>query len=221
MIFTPQQNLPCLSPEDYAAWALYMQCLAQTLEDKFNTVAEQQSAFRNRYAGVWRNAVPIVSDGSGNFATTAVANLHWNDPVNPPSQGSGAPNDPVRYNFPGDVFNGLYALGGTVFFNAGATSGSLRQMEFPVYYTSTIGVVSNVVTLDASEESLSGGEALAATTQLSIANREITPASNNFGVPIGFTIRIIEADAGAITIPAGGLTFWAIFIGEDNLLGGA
>lgn len=213
------QQLPCLEGTDYAAYALYMQCLAETLEGKFNAIAASQDEFRNRFAGVWRNTVPIVS-ASGAFATTAIPALHWNDPVNPPSTGSGAPNDPVRYLFPGDVFGGLYALGGTVFFNAGATAGSSRRMEFPVYYTSTIGTVSNVVTLDASEESLSGGEALYTGTQLSIANREITPASNNFGVPIGFTVTLTELDAGVITIPVGGLTFWAIFIGENNLIGG-
>ena len=214
------QKLPCLSPEDYAAYALYMKCLADTLEDKFTAINDQFSAFRRRYAGVWRNTVPIVSDGSGNFVTTNVANLHWNDPVNPPSDGTGAVGDPIRYNFPGNVEDGLYEVGGTVFFNAGATSGSLRQMEFPVYYTSTIGIVSNVVTLDTSEESLSGGESLNCSAQLPISNQEVPADSNNFGVPIGFTVTLTEADAGAITIPAGGLTFWAVFIGTNNLIGG-
>lgn len=223
MEFTPVQNLPCLSPEDYAAYATYMQCLAEALEGKFTEKNDALESFRNNYAGVWRNTSAIVSSGGGflDFGPGTVANLFWNDPDNPPSTGTGAAIDPVRMLFPGMVPGGLYQVGATVFFNQGATANSNRQMTGEVFFNTTTGPVSSTGITVATEESLTGGEALFADFQVQLTSREIFPGSGTFGTPIGFRIGGIEGDAGAITVAAGGITIYAVFIGTNTLIGGA
>lgn len=223
MEFTPVQNLPCLSPDDYAAYATYMQCLAEDLEAKFSEKNDTLMGVRNSYAGVWRNTAALVSDGSGlwTFGPSQVANLFWNDPFNSPSAGTGAATDPLRFQFPGMVAGGLYQVGATVFYNQGATANSTRQLLGLAYFSSNTGLVQGVSINVATEESLSGGEPLFADYQIELTSREITPLSGNFGTPIGFVMSGFEGDAGTITVPIGGLTIYAVFIGTNTLIGGA
>lgn len=221
MQFTPEYNLPCLGPDDYAAYATYMQCLAEQLEDKFTEQATALDGVRNTYAAMWRNTVQLTSDGSGLFpGLTTVSNLFWNDPNNTPSTGTGTANDPVRYQFPGMVPGGLYEIGGTVLFSTGATANSTRQFQMFAYFEGTTGVTNALAVNDITEESLSGGESLRGDVQIALTSRELTPASGNFGTPIGFFLNLFENDAGAINILAGNLTFWAVLIGTNTLIGG-
>lgn len=222
MEFTPVQNLPCLGLDDYAAYATYMQCLAEDLEAKFTEKNDLLLSVRNTYAGVWRNTAPIVSDGSGNFSfiPTNVANLFWNDPDNAPSQGAGTVTDPLRFNLPGKVPGGLYQVGATVFFNQGATANSTRQLQGILYFSSTVGIIQGISINAATEESLTGGEGLFGDYQLELTTREITPSSGNFGAPIGFVMSGFESDAGVVTVPVGGITIYAVFIGTNTLIGG-
>lgn len=53
MKFSPNLNLPCLDVEDYAAYALYLQCLATQLDDKFQEQFEAIDAFLRPPASVW------------------------------------------------------------------------------------------------------------------------------------------------------------------------
>lgn len=53
MNFTENYNLPCLDNADYAAYAIYMQCLAETLEAKFQQQSDDMDAFLMRPASVW------------------------------------------------------------------------------------------------------------------------------------------------------------------------
>lgn len=223
MEFTPVQNLPCLGPDDYAAYATYMQCLAEELEGRFTEKNDALLGVRNNYAGVWRNTVALTSDGGGlfTFGPNQVANLFWNDPFNTPSTGSGAADDPVRFQFPGMVAGGLYQVGGTVFYNQGATANSTRQFQGLAYFSAITGLIQGVSINAATEESLSGGEGLIGDYQIELTNREITPSSGNFGTPIGFIMSGFEADAGAITVPIGGVTLYAILLGTNTLIGGA
>lgn len=223
MRFTAEQNLPCLTGDDYAAYATYMQCLAEQLDDLFTEKNNALLSVRNTYAGVWRNTAALVSDGGGNWSFTPsnVANLFWNDPNNPTSTGTGALSDPVRFLFPGMVPGGLYQIGATIFFNAGATANSTRQLQSVVNFQSTTSVVQAIAMNAATEESLSGGEALFGDYQVSLTDREIAPGSGNFGIPIGFQVSAFESDAGAVTVPIGGLTFYAVFIGTNTLIGGS
>lgn len=222
MEFTPVQNLPCLGPDDYAAYATYMQCLAEDLEAKFSEKNDLLNSVRNNFAGVWRNTAPILSDGSGNlsFIPSNTANLFWNDPVNPPSEGTGSVNDPVRFNLPGKVPGGLYQIGATVFFNQGATANSTRQLQGTLYFSSTVGIIQGISINAATEESLTGGESLFGDYQAELTTREITPGSGNFGAPIGFVMTGFESDAGVITVPVGGVTLYAVFLGTNTLIGG-
>lgn len=222
MEFTPVQNLPCLGPDDYAAYATYMQCLAGDLEAKFNEKNDLLNSVRNNYAGVWRNTVALTSDGGGlfTFGPNQVANLFWNDPDNPPSEGTGSVNDPVRFNLPGKVPGGLYQVGATVFFNQGATANSTRQLQGIVYFSSTVGIVQGISINAATEESLSGGEGLFGDYQVELTTREITPSSGNFGAPIGFVMTGFESDAGVITVPAFAMIIYAVFLGTNTLIGG-
>lgn len=222
MEFTPVQNLPCLGPDDYAAYATYMQCLAEDLEAKFSEKNDLLNSVRNNFAGVWRNTAPILSDGSGNFSfiPSNMANLFWNDPVNPPSEGTGTATDPVRFNLPGKVPGGLYQVGATVFFNQGATANSTRQLQGTQYFSSTAGLIQGISINAATEESLTGGEGLFGDYQVELTTREITPGSGNFGAPIGFVMTGFESDAGVITVPINGITIYAVFIGTNTLIGG-
>lgn len=221
MEFTPVQNLPCLGPDDYAAYATYMQCLAEDLENKFTEKNDALERVRNTYAAVWRNTVTLTSDGSGLFpGLTTIPTLFWNDPNNTPTTGSGSSSDPVRYQFPGMVPGGLYEVGGTILFSTGATVNSTRQFQMFAVFDATQGIVNSVFVNDVTEESLSGGESLRGDAQLSLTVRELVPNSSNFGIPIGFTLNLFENDAGVINVLAGNLTFWAVFIGTNTLIGG-
>lgn len=222
MEFTPVQNLPCLGPDDYAHYPLYMQCLAEQLEADFTTKNNALLAVRRTYAAMWRNTVGIVSDGGGTFpGMTAIPNLFWNDPNNTPTAGTvGSPTDPFRYQFPGMVENGLYQVGGTIAFNVGATANSIRQFQINGLFRITVGFTAESFVNEATEESLSGGEFLNGDYQLRLSANEPLPTSTLSGRPLGFTVNPSEGDAGAITIPVGGLTFWAIYIGSNTLIGG-
>lgn len=222
MQFTPMQNLPCLSPEDYAAYATYMQCLAETLESSFTEKNDALLSVRRNPTGVWRNTAAIVSDGGGqfNFGPATVANLFWNDPVNPPSTGTGAVSDPLRFLFPGMVAGGLYEVGATVFMNQGVTGSSARQLQATTYFNANTGIVQGISINDGTEESLSGGEGLRGDFQVGLTSREIIPDSGIIGTPYGFTVSGFEGDAGTITVAAGNLTIWAILLGTNTLIGG-
>lgn len=221
MNFTPIYQIPCPGDEDYAAFALYLKCLAEQLDDLFTEKNNSIEEFRNRYTGVWRNTAPLVSDGLGSFtlAMESTANLFWNDPSNPHSTGtSGSFTDPFRFNLPGDVPGGLYAIGGTCAFNVGATAGSARELSFNAYYSGSQGVTSDLMSLDGTEESNTGGEFLQANFQL--PNRVTTLSTGVVGTPIGFYPSGAETSAGTVTIPVGGFTFWATLIGTNELIGG-
>lgn len=58
MKFTPNLNLPCLDVEDYAAYALYLQCLATQLDTKFQEQFEVIDAFLRPPAAVWTRTDP-------------------------------------------------------------------------------------------------------------------------------------------------------------------
>lgn len=222
MQFTPEYNLPCLDSDDYAAYALYMQCLAETLEDKFTQTNNALESVRWTYAGLWRNTFSLTSNGSGSFTgLSSITNIFWNDVNNLPSTGTGAPSNPVRYQFPGMVPGGLYEVGGSVQFSAGVTANSTRRFQMFTYLTTSSGVTSSMIVNDFTEESLSGGEGLRGDSQLTVGPTELTPGSSTFGTPIGFYLDLFENDANAITIPVGGLTFWAVYIGSNTLIGGA
>lgn len=53
MIFTDQQNLPCLEGTDYADFALYMQCLAQQVDTQLTGQNETLADFIDRPTGFW------------------------------------------------------------------------------------------------------------------------------------------------------------------------
>lgn len=222
MEFTPVQNLPCLGPDDYAHYALYMQCLAEQLEDNFTAKNNALLGVRRNYAAMWRNTVAIVSDGGGAFpGMTAIPNLFWNDPNNTPTAGIvGSLTDPFRYQFPGMVNGGLYEVGGTIAFNAGVTANSSRQFQINGYFRLTSGFTVGSLVDDVTEESLSLGEFLRGDYQIRLVDNEPVPGTAQSGRPLGFTINPSEGDAGAITIPIGGLTFWAVYIGSNTLIGG-
>lgn len=56
MEFTEIQKLPCLSGTDYAAVALYMQCLAEQLDEILTNQSEQFEEFLSRPAAGWTQA---------------------------------------------------------------------------------------------------------------------------------------------------------------------
>ncbi len=67
MLFTPLQNLPCLSNEDYSAWALYMKCLGLQVDE---TLAQQMASFesvRNRPTAVWTSSSVQTNIFDGSF----------------------------------------------------------------------------------------------------------------------------------------------------------
>lgn len=222
MEFTPVQNLPCLGPDDYAAYATYMQCLAEDLEAKFTEKNDALESVRNNYAGVWRNTAAIVSNVSGafDFGPSTMANLFWNDPDNAPTTGTGSATDPVRFAFPGMVPGGLYQVGATALFNQGATAGSARQLQGTTYFSTTTGLVSGASINCGTEESLTGGEGLFGDYQVGLVTRELIPNSGTIGSPIGFIIHGFEGDAGTITVAAGNITIYAVLLGTNTLIGG-
>lgn len=221
MEFTPEYNLPCLSGTDYAGYALYLQCLAEQLDSTLFEKLTELESVRNTYAGVWRNTVAMVS-ASNSWSTTvpSITNLFWNDPVNPPFSGTvGSFTDPFRFHFPGQVPGGLYAVGGTVAMNQGATAGSYRWIELETILYGSSGYFDGPVSpQDFTEETLSGGENLQTGLHIGL---NLTTVGSLSGIPVGFQVDVFEDDAGNVTIPIGGLTFWAVYIGDNTIIGGA
>lgn len=221
MEFTPIQNLPCLSDEDYAAYALYMQCLAEQIDGLLTEKNDALEVFRNRYAGMWRNTVAYVSAANSfDSQVETTTNLFWNDPNNPPSTGtSGSASDPFRFNFPGNVAGGLYAVGVTASFNQGATASSLREAYIETIFFGSTGVNQRISALDQTEETLSGGEHLQTGYHVPLTPQEL--ATNVTATPGGFYVHVHETDAGNVTIPIGSLTFWVVFLGTNTPIGGS
>jgi hypothetical protein len=56
MKFTDRYDLPCLDDDDYAAYALYMQCLAQRMDDELTARAELLQSFTHRPTAIWRTS---------------------------------------------------------------------------------------------------------------------------------------------------------------------
>lgn len=54
MRFTDRHKLPCLGNEDYAAYALYMQCMAQRLEDEFTERGDLLAAAARKPTAIWK-----------------------------------------------------------------------------------------------------------------------------------------------------------------------
>lgn len=53
MEFTTNYNLPCLDDSDYAAYALYMQCLAESLDNKLQEQYDAMDTFLRHPSAVW------------------------------------------------------------------------------------------------------------------------------------------------------------------------
>lgn len=53
MIFTDEQNLPCLEGTDYADYALYMKCLAEQLDVQIGAEYNSFTGFIDRPTGLW------------------------------------------------------------------------------------------------------------------------------------------------------------------------
>lgn len=67
MNFTENYRLPCLDGNDYAAYAIYMQCLAETLDTKFQEQFDSLYSFLQPPASVWTR-------------TTTQAGINFPDP---------------------------------------------------------------------------------------------------------------------------------------------
>jgi hypothetical protein len=213
-------GLTCLEPDNYAAFALYMQCLAQDIDALLTERAAAIDAFRNTFAGLWRNDAILTSDGLGSFRTpiAATPSIFWNDPNNPPNTGTiGSTTNPAGFNFPGKVAGGLYEVGGSVTFTAGATAGSYRELVFETNYFGSTGLVQQVGMLDITEETNSGGESLVCNYQVPLRPEILD--TNVVGLPISFSVTAAEGNVGTLTIPVGGLNFWCIYLGNNNLIG--
>lgn len=215
-------GLTCLEPDNYAAFALYMQCTALRIDELLTERAAVIDAARNRFAGVWRNDAVLTSDGLGSFRTPIAATpaIFWNDPANSPNVGTiGSTTNPAGFNFPGKVPGGLYEVGGTVTFAAGATAGSYRELVLETNYFGSTGLVVENGIRDITEETNSGGESLTCNYQVPLRPQIFD--ANVVGSPISFSVTAAEGNAGTLTIPVGGLTFWCVYIGNNNLVGSA
>lgn len=79
MEFTDIQKLPCLDGEDYAAFALYMQCLANQLDDTLTAQTDELNDFLTRPAAGWtQTAVQSgILDGSPLSTNTVEWQANW------------------------------------------------------------------------------------------------------------------------------------------------
>lgn len=219
MKFTPVQKIPCLDDEDYAAYALYLKCLAEQLEDKFTEQFDALDSFRNRFAGVWRNDAAMTVSALTNLTVNpALKEIFWNDPNNPSRDGAGTTTDPVHFTFPGRVSGGLYEIGFSMAMNQGVDAGSLRASEIIMLFNTDFGFFSSTGTIIEVEESLSGGEFMTSSMIIPYDKlTPITPGLATFGLPFGFRMSAFESAAGTVTIPAEGLTVWCVYIGDNRL----
>lgn len=60
MQLTDNYQLPCLGQEDYAAHALYMQCLALKLEQEFTERQDLLTGFTHRPVALWRATAAVT-----------------------------------------------------------------------------------------------------------------------------------------------------------------
>jgi len=89
MEFTTNYQLPCLSNDDYAAYALYMECLANQLDDKFTEQQTLLNSFLARPASVWTRTTQqtgIVNSATLNdlqllFIFETESQLNWPFPL--------------------------------------------------------------------------------------------------------------------------------------------
>lgn len=89
MKFTENYNLPCLENEDYGAYAIYMQCLAETLDAKFQQQFDDLYTFLQPPASVWTRTTTqtgIVNSASLTdlqllFIFETESQLNWPFPI--------------------------------------------------------------------------------------------------------------------------------------------
>lgn len=94
MKFTPDQNLPCLDGTDYAAYALYVQCLAEQLDTKFQDQFDSLYDFLRRPASVWTRTTTQTGITNGTdaqllFIFETESQLNWPYPI------TSTPNIPI------------------------------------------------------------------------------------------------------------------------------
>lgn len=93
MIFTSGYNLPCLGGEDYAAYALYMQCLGEQLDAEFTRIQDGFESFLQRPAAIWTEAAPTTAIPPNTFWPIGNG---WNvTAVNWPTTVPSSPNLPA------------------------------------------------------------------------------------------------------------------------------
>lgn len=68
MLFTDMQQLPCLESTDYAAYALYMQCLAEQLDSQLTQQLTELEFFTDRPTGYWTAGATQTISAGGNVA---------------------------------------------------------------------------------------------------------------------------------------------------------
>lgn len=136
MILSPTQQLPCPSPEDYAALALYMQRLAERFEAKIVAERALITDFATQPAGLWANTGALTaSNGSPISAIDITTAIFTNTPSRLFVGFSTLPN--------GGVFPeaGVYHVGWNVTMQelGGVTAGSFRQITFQIQQATASG----------------------------------------------------------------------------------
>lgn len=89
MRFTTQQNLPCPEGSDMAAVALYMQCLAEQVEDTLVTQSASFTSFLDAPVAIWTAGTQTLSS-TQDVAFTAVTSNNW--PTVPVASAPSLPN---------------------------------------------------------------------------------------------------------------------------------
>lgn len=179
MKFTQIQKLPCLEGEDYAAYALYMQCLANQLDDTFTAQSDEFSGFLRRAAAAWVATSTQIEIPTGFLLTPGPVSWQANWPV------ALAPGQPPRLgNLRGWWYVGvsvnLTPAGGTTadaflrirmtITQGGIGTGFLADVSDLVYMSAT----TNGENLMVASTVFYGGTTTAATTANPLINVEMT-----------------------------------------------
>lgn len=210
MLFTELQKLPCLQDEDYAAIALYMQCLAEQLDDTLASQADEFSDFLHRPAAAWVALATQIGIATGDLITPGPVSWQANWPVVLP-----VGQAPRLANL-----RGWWYVGANVNLtpDGGTTADSLLRIRMRITNggvgLSNLADVSDLVYMSAT----TNGENLSVATTVFYPGTTATGATANPLINVELT-HVNSSNMGTTLTPP--FTVWVFYLGNTPEIAGA
>jgi hypothetical protein len=209
MQFTDLQNLPCLEGSDYAAVALYMQCLAEQIDTTLTGQSQEFTSMLMRPAAAWVQTGTQIEIPTGGMLTPGPVSYQINWPTVMPA--ATAPRLANR--------RGWWYVGASV--NLTPAGGSTLNAFFRIRMRVTAGNMSLANLADISDliynSNTTNGENLQTATTVFYPGSVSTDSAANPLVTVEVTHSNSSNLNTTLTPP---FTVWVAYLGDTPQIGG-